>query len=175
VSGRVAIQEYAPSKSGRRLPVHTPALRDACRCYTCRNRRWQTPERRAEMSERVRWAKQTIILATTDGPSPVDAAVFGAWAVHAPILADGALHIHWAVTHAPTGLSVGTGFEKSRAKKLCQQLHRIVGDTPITGQGMPGIEPEMRRQILRAVAIAHGYSEIEAEAEPPLPRAEATP
>jgi DNA-binding transcriptional MerR regulator len=54
MSGRVAAQEYAPSKSGRRLPVHTPALRDACRCYTCRNRRWQTPERRAEMSERLR-------------------------------------------------------------------------------------------------------------------------
>jgi hypothetical protein len=153
MSGRVAAQEYAPSKSGRRLPIHTP-------------------ERRAEMSERVRWTRQTIYVTTTEGASPVDAAVFGAWAVHAPILTGGVLGIRWAVTHVPTGLSVGTGFPQDRAKKLCQQLHRIVGDTPITGQGMPGIEPEMRRQILRAVATAHGDSET--EAEPPLPRAEAT-
>jgi hypothetical protein len=122
------------------------------------------------VSERARWTRQTIYLTTIDGARPVDAAVFGAWAVHAPILTTGVLYFRWAVTHVPTGLSVGTGFPQDRAKKLCQQLHRIVGDTPITGQGMPGIEPEMRRQILRAVAIAHGDSEIEA-APPPRPGA----
>jgi hypothetical protein len=105
---------------------------------------------------------------------PITMALAGAWAVHEPLQTSGPIYIRWAVSHVPTGLSVGIGFPKNRAKKLCQQLHKIVGDTPITGAGLPGIEPEMRRQILRAVNIASGYSETEAEAEPPLPRAEAT-
>lgn len=121
---------------------------------------------------RMRWATQTITLATTTGPRPVQASTYGAWAVHAPIQPGNALLFHWGVSHVPTGLSVGHGFPKDRAKNLCQQLHRIMGDTPITGQGMPGVGAEMRRQISRAVLLAKGYSEADADA--PLPRAGGT-
>lgn len=122
------------------------------------------------MKARMRWSRQTINLTTTAGPRSVQADTYGSWAVHEPLNGGHAIYIAWAVTHVPTGLSVGTGFPKDRARKLCQQLHRIVGDTPITGVGMPGIDFEMRRQIHAAVLNAHGH---DIAAEPPLPRAEA--
>lgn len=123
------------------------------------------------MKARMRWSRQPITVMTTAGPETVQANTYGAWAVHEPLNVGSTIYIAWEVTHVPTGLSVGTGFPKDRARKLCQQLHKIVGDTPITGQGMPGIDFEMRRQIHQAVAVAYGH---DIAAEPPLPRAGAT-
>lgn len=116
--------------------------------------------------ERMRWARQTIVVTTTHGPQQVEADTYGGWAVHEPIQST-ALAIAWAVTHVPTGLLVGNGFPKDQAKKLCQQLHRIVGDHPITEQGMPGIPSEMRHQIHQAVLVASGV--IEAQQQPARP------
>lgn len=123
---------------------------------------------------RMRWSRQTINIATPAGPRPVQADAYGAWAIHIPLNEGHTVYIAWDVTHVPTGLSVGGGFPKDRARKLCQQLHKIVGDTPITGQGMPGIGFEMRRQIHAAILNAYGH-DIATEAPPPLPRAGATP
>jgi hypothetical protein len=43
---------------GRLVPVHTPRLKDACRCGPCRQRTVWTPERRAAVSARQRGVKR---------------------------------------------------------------------------------------------------------------------
>lgn len=116
----------------------------------------------AQASGRVmrgRWASQPIVLTTTAGPQQVPASTYGAWAVHEPLSDSHTLRLAWAVTHVPTGLSVGCGFPKEQARRLCQQLHRIVGDTPITGRGMPGLPPDMRQRVRLAVSAAYGATQ----------------
>lgn len=47
-------QQFVPGRHGKRVPIHTPKLGDACRCGSCRMARIWTPERRAAASERMR-------------------------------------------------------------------------------------------------------------------------
>lgn len=61
---RPITQEYAIYRSGRRYPVHTPALKSRCRCLSCTRKASWTPERRAAMGERIKreWAEGTRTL-----------------------------------------------------------------------------------------------------------------
>jgi hypothetical protein len=47
------VQEYAPSRTGRRIAVHTPRLK-TCACKQCWARRWWTAERRAQRGRQLR-------------------------------------------------------------------------------------------------------------------------
>lgn len=104
---------------------------------------------------RTRWGRTTITLATTGGPHPCEANVFGEWAVHAPMQTTGAIYFHWGVSHVPTGLSVGHGFDKDQARLLCQRLHTITKGHQITGSGCEGLPPEIADRVKAAVRDAH--------------------
>lgn len=50
-------QQFVVGKRDKLVPIHTPALGDACRCAPCRQCLIWTPERRAAVSARVRGRK----------------------------------------------------------------------------------------------------------------------